>query len=123
MPNPREVNAWNNSTQFLKNAIRHANLTDNMLVLEYGLPYSSQRIDCLLFGKGLGGSDNAVVMELKQWSMVKPCDVENNVITYIAGAERMEAHPSYQVAGYHYYLEDFLTVFQDTPGLKLSSCC
>ncbi|MEM0322137.1 MAG: DUF2075 domain-containing protein, partial [Thermoprotei archaeon] len=77
----------------------------------------------LLFGKGLGGSDNAVVMELKQWSMVKPCDVENNVITYIAGAERMEAHPSYQVAGYHYYLEDFLTVFQDTPGLKLSSCC
>ena len=122
-PNRSEVMSWVNSSQFLKNVLQIANLKDNMMILEYGLPYSSQRIDCMLFGKGTDGSDNTVVIELKQWSRVEPCDVENNVLVYVGGADRMEPHPSYQVAGYHYYLKDFVSVFNDEPKLELWSCC
>jgi DUF2075 family protein len=122
-PNNSEVMSWVNSSQFLKNVLQIANLKDNMMILEYGLPYSSQRIDCMLFGKGTDGSNNTVVIELKQWSRVEPCDVENNVLVYVGGAERMEPHPSYQVAGYHYYLKDFVSVFNDEPKLELWSCC
>ena len=62
-------------------------------------------------------------MELKQWSKAEECDVENNVITFVAGANRMEAHPSYQVGGYHMYLKDFVKAFEENPQLNLSSAC
>lgn len=94
-----------------------------MIVVEYELPYSNQRIDCMLFGKSPAGEDNVVLMELKQWSKAEECDVENNVITFVAGANRMEAHPSYQVGGYHMYLKDFVEVFEENPPLNLFSAC
>lgn len=121
--NPGEVGAWTNSLQFLKNAVEHASPPDNMVALEYELPYTTERIDCLLFGRGDDGNDNVIVIELKQWSDVKDCDIEDNVVTFVGGAERMVPHPSLQVRGYHYYLADFLEVFHQTPdSLALSSC-
>ncbi len=121
-PSPSEVVSWTNSLQFVKNAIELASLKDNMLVIEYELPYSNRRIDCMLFGSG-GGGDNVVLMELKQWTRVQDCDLENNIITFVGGANRIEAHPSYQVGGYHHYLKDFIKIFEDTPPLNLSSVC
>ncbi len=123
MANPREVQSWNNSLQFMKNAVEYASLKEDMIVVEYELPYSNQRIDCMLFGRGPAGGDNVVLMELKQWSKAEECDVENNVVTFVGGANRMEAHPSYQVGGYHMYLKDFVEVFEEAPPLGLSSAC
>ena len=123
MANPREVQSWTNSLQFMKNAVEYASLKEDMIVVEYELPYSNQRIDCMLFGRGPAGGDNVVLMELKQWSKAEECDVENNVVTFVGGANRMEAHPSYQVGGYHMYLKDFVKVFEEAPPLSLSSAC
>jgi DUF2075 family protein len=120
--NPSEVVAWTNSLQFLKNAVEYASPPDNMVALEYELPYTTERIDCLLFGRGDDGKDNVIVIELKQWSDVKDCEIEDNVVTFVGGAERMVAHPSLQVRGYHYYLADFLEVFHQADSLGLSSC-
>ncbi len=121
--NPSEVVSWTNSLQYVKNAIELASLTDNMIVVEYELPYSNRRIDCMLFGKGQAGDHNVVLMELKQWTRVQDCDLENNVITFVGGANRIEAHPSFQVGGYHSYLKDFVEVFEESPPLNLSSIC
>jgi uncharacterized protein len=123
MANPREVQSWTNSLQFMKNAVEYTSLKEDMIVVEYELPYSNQRIDCMLFGRGPGGGDNVVLMELKQWSKAEECDVENNVVTFVGGANRMEAHPSYQVGGYHMYLKDFVEAFEEPPPLSLSSAC
>ena len=71
LASPQELVSWTNSLQFVKNIIEYASLRDNMLVVEYELPYSNRRIDCLLFGKGSDASPNAVIMELKQWSKVE----------------------------------------------------
>jgi uncharacterized protein len=121
--NPSEVVSWTNSLQFLKNAVEYASPPDNMVALEFELPYSTQRIDCLLFGRGDDGKDNVVVIELKQWSDVKDCDIEDNVVTFVGGSDRMVPHPSLQVRGYHYYLADFLEVFhQSSDPIALSSC-
>ena len=94
------------------------------MVVEYELPYSNRRIDCLLFGKGSDASPNAVIMELKQWSKVENCDLENEVLTFTGGANRFEAHPSFQAQGYYSYLKDFVEVFgNNTINLSAISYC
>jgi hypothetical protein len=119
--NPREMTAWTNSLQFMKNVIERNSLFENMVVLEYELPYANERIDFIIFGEDENSSSNVVIVELKQWSVVEDCDVEGNVITYVGGANRMESHPSYQVGGYHYYIKDFVQFF-DEKNTSLSSC-
>lgn len=118
-PSPSEINSWSNSLQYLKNLIEKNKILDNMIILEQELPYTNERIDCLIFGKGDFGV-MVVLIELKQWSKVKECDIENNIITFVGGAERMIAHPSYQVEGYSLLLKDFVEIFEKE--LKLNSC-
>ena len=43
-------------------------ITDNRLVIEYELPYSTGRIDILVFGQDQNNSSSVVLLELKQWS-------------------------------------------------------
>ncbi len=120
----QEIVSWTNSLQFVKNVIEYASLKDNMIVVEYELPYSNRRIDCLLFGQGSNKSSNAVIVELKQWSKVENCDLENEVLTFTGGANRFEAHPSFQAQGYYSYLKDFVEVFgNDTVKLSAISYC
>jgi DUF2075 family protein len=120
----QEVVSWTNSLQFVKNVIEYASLRDDMVVVEYELPYSNRRIDCLLFGKGPDDKGNAVIMELKQWSKVENCDIENEVVTFTGGANRFEAHPSFQAQGYYSYLKDFVEVFgNDAVSLSAISYC
>ena len=124
LANQQEVVSWTNSLQFVKNAVEYASLNDDMVVVEYELPYSNRRIDCMLFGKGSDGNGNAVIMELKQWSKVEKCDIENEVLTFVGGANRYEAHPSFQAEGYYSYLKDFVEVFgNDAVTLSALSYC
>jgi uncharacterized protein len=120
-PTSSERESWVNSLQAVNGAIGLASLTDNEIVVEYELPYTNMRIDCLLFGKDNHDKGNVVLLELKQWSNVEDCQIENNVITWMGGARTMEPHPSYQVAGYHWYLLDFKAAFEEEPPLILSS--
>jgi len=121
-PGASEARSWTNSLQFLKNALECSSPKDNMVVLEFELPYSTQRIDCILFGEGPDKSENVVLIELKQWEKVKDCEIEKNVLTWVGGREAMVPHPSYQVMGYHFYLKDFLNVFHENNPLDLYSC-
>jgi DUF2075 family protein len=119
-----EVGAWQQSFNFLKNSFEVAGLGDNRIIIEYELPYSSRRIDALLFGQSQPGHDGVVLIELKQWSNdgVADAEVEGNVKVRFASGVREVAHPSWQVQGYHFDLLDFLHVFQDEPAPTLSSC-
>jgi hypothetical protein len=119
--NLSEIHSWNNSLQYVANIIDQSQLYDNMIALEFELPYSTMRLDCMLFGKDQYGEDNIVVIELKQWSQVEDCDVENNIITHFGGCPVMVPHPSFQVEGYHFFLRDFFEIF-DKEQLDLTSC-
>jgi len=48
---PSEYRAWQQSLNFLKNSFEYSSLTNNRLIVEYELPYSTRRIDVLVFGQ------------------------------------------------------------------------
>jgi len=122
--NPSEVRSWNISLNFVKNVLDYSGLKDNKIVVEYELPYSTRRIDVLLFGKNSSEGGDIVLMELKQWSndKVEDCETEGNVLVDFGRFKKEHAHPSLQVQGYHYDIKDFITAFEEKPEISLSSC-
>ena len=121
---PSEYRSWQQSLNFLKNSFDYTGLTDNKLVIEYELPYSTRRIDALIFGRDSTDTDSVVLIELKQWSNegVADCESDGNLIVDFGTVRKEQAHPSLQVQGYHYDLKDFLILFREAPAANLASC-
>jgi len=103
--------------------IQYANLLDNGIILEYQLPLTSRRLDCLISGRDADNNDSAVIVELKQWEECKESNGENEVVTLVGGQYRDMLHPSVQVGQYHMYLQDTHTAFYEGESpVRLSSC-
>ena len=120
---PNEWNSWQNSLPRVRDLIELASLSDNMIALEYEVPYNQSRLDCLLFGKSASGTPGLMVIELKQWSAVKSTTDEGNFVeTFVGQAERVVPHPSQQVKGYTKYLKNFVAEFEGANPLILDSC-
>jgi DUF2075 family protein len=119
---PGEISSWTNSLQFVKNLLERNTLLNDYIVVEYELPYSTRRIDVMLFGNSTTQQNNVVVMELKQWSEVDDSEIEGNIMTAIGGGKGLHVHPSIQVREYHNYLRDFVGAFEGEQPLNLSSC-
>ena len=96
-PSPSEVNSWRASLSAMAHVFQLAQLMDHGVMLEYQLPQSSKRLDCLICGRNGEKRDNAVIVELKQWSKCSESDGESRVTTWLGGAERDVLHPSAQV--------------------------
>ena len=122
-PSPAEVNSWRASLSAMAHVFQLAELMDHGVALEYQLPLTSRRLDCLVCGRDGKQQDNAVIVELKQWGKCQQSDGENLVSTWVGGAERDVLHPSAQVGQYQRYLEDAHTAFYDGPApIRLGSC-
>ena len=61
-PPKSEVNSWRNSLRAIGQVFQHAGLDDHGIILEYQLPLTSKRLDCLICGKDESEHDNAVVV-------------------------------------------------------------
>ncbi len=122
-PGDSEYRSWQSSLAILNNSFNYAGLKDNRILVEYELPYSSQRIDVMLFGKDSKEQDNVVILELKQWSNdnVYESDSDGNVIVDYGRFRKEQAHPSLQVQGYYFHLKDFVTIFEDKNAPTLSA--
>lgn len=122
-PAPSEVNSWRNSLRAVSQVIDDADLDDHGILLEYQLPMSSKRLDCMITGTDEAQRDNAVILELKQWDKCGDAGADNLVTTYVGGRERDLLHPSAQVHQYQRYLEDSHTAFYEPPApIELASC-
>jgi uncharacterized protein len=121
---PSEYRAWQQSLNYLKNSFEYTGLQNNKIIIEYQLPYSTRRIDVLLFGRNHRQNESVVLMELKQWSNenVEDCPAEGNIIVDYGKFRKEQVHPSIQVQAYHYDLKDFITLFADNPEIALDSC-
>src|SRR5689334_1000071 len=93
-PSENEVRSWQNSLRALSQTFEYANLKDHGVILEYQLPLTSKRLDCLITGKDINNAPNAVIIELKQWDKCETSDGENEVLTWVGGAKREILHPS-----------------------------
>ena len=80
-PSPAEVNSWRASLSAMAHVFQLAALMDHGVALEYQLPLTSRRLDCLVCGRDGKQEDNAVIVELKQWSKCQQSDGENLVST------------------------------------------
>jgi len=122
-PSRSEVNSWRNSLRAVSQVINDAKLHDHGILLEYQLPMSSKRLDCMITGQDADQRDNAVILELKQWEKCGDAGAENLVTSYVGHRERDLLHPSAQVQQYQRYLEDSHTAFYEPPApIKLASC-
>ncbi len=92
-------------------------------MLEYQLPLTSKRLDCLVCGRDERATDRAVIVELKQWEQCQTSDADKLVRSWVGGRERELLHPSIQVDQYRQYLEDTHSAFYEgSAPVKLSSC-
>jgi DUF2075 family protein len=122
-PSPGEIKSWRQSLASISQVFQLNSLLDHGIILEYQIPFTSKRLDCLITGKDDCRKDNAVIIELKQWENCKPADGENEVTTYVGGGHREVLHPSAQVGQYASYLEDVHTAFYEPPRPILLSAC
>ncbi len=121
-PGPAEVNSWRNSLRAMAQIIERANLGDSGVLLEFELPLSSLRLDCMITGTDRAGASNATIIELKQWDR---CDAAEGecILTFTGGGNRDVLHPSVQVGSYCQYLADSHTAFHETSeAVNLSAC-
>lgn len=121
-PGISERRSWTYSLAILNNSFTYAGLKDNHIAVEYELPFSSKRIDVLLFGNDSKNKENIIIMELKQWSndSVKIAESEGNVFVDYGRFKKEQAHPALQVEGYYFGLKDFLRVFEEKDSPELS---
>ncbi len=120
-PSQSEIHAWRESLRMLCLVFQDLNLNDHGIILEYQLPLSSKRIDCMICGRDYEGADSSVIIELKQW---EKCDIatSDKVMTYTGGGLREVLHPSVQVGNYKLYLQDNHTAFYGDEAIKLDAC-
>ncbi len=122
-PNEAEVNSWQNSLRAISMLFQYANLVDHGIILEYQLPQTSKRLDCLICGKNEGSRDNAVIIELKQWQSAGPSMGQRELSTWVGGSKKDVLHPSVQVGQYKEYLQDYHTAFyEEAYPIELHAC-
>lgn len=122
-PADSEYRSWAISLAILNNSFIYAGLKNNHIVVEYELPYASQRIDVLLFGYDVEEKENIVILELKQWSNnnVKDSESEGNIIVNYGRFQKEQPHPALQVQGYYFSLKDFIKIFEEKNAPELSA--
>ncbi len=122
-PSPGELTSWHNSLRAMAQMLEYAQLKDQGVMLEYQLPLTSKRLDCLVCGRDETATDQAVIVELKQWEQCQVSDADKLVRSWVGGREREVLHPSIQVDQYRQYLEDTHSVFfEGNAPVGLSSC-
>ena len=121
-PSPGEIASWRNSLRAMGLVLREADLLNTNVILEYQLPLTSCRLDCMILGRDARQRASATVVELKQWEEVELSEVEGCVETWLGGARREVAHPSAQVGQYRQYLADMHEAFRGSAAIDLSAC-
>lgn len=110
-PAIQEVQSWQNSLFRMAFALQEGGFKDHGVLLEYQLPLSSRRLDCMVTGYSDDEQPYSVIVELKQWSDVEESNAEDCVTTWVAGSKKDILHPSRQVGQYEEYLRDMHSVF------------
>jgi hypothetical protein len=103
--------------------MQFARLEDHGVILEYQLPLTSKRLDCMICGRDEVSTDQAVIVELKQWERCQSSTADKLVTSWVGGMNREVLHPSVQVGQYQQYLSDTHSAFyEDLSPVHLSAC-
>jgi hypothetical protein len=121
-PPPSEIRSWRESLRAMAQVFTEAELTDHGVILEYQLPLTSKRLDCMITARNCDNRDSAVVVELKQWDRSSATGGEGLVRACVGGGERDVLHPSVQANQYRRYLADMHEAFYEAEPVRLAAC-
>lgn len=121
-PSKGEEISWQNSLRAIKDVFVDCDFNDQGVALEYFLPSTSLRLDCMVTGRNHINQESAIIIELKQWQDTKKCDAENEIVTKFSDGEKEILHPSFQVNRYKDYFQDFYEVFYENNPIELKAC-
>ncbi|MBN1060202.1 DUF2075 domain-containing protein [Clostridium botulinum] len=120
-PSEYEILFWENSLKELSKIFNNIGLKDNGVLLEYKLPLTSKRLNCVVTGKSKENKEEAIIIELKEWDKCHRSSGKNEVTTYVGGAKKEILHPCVQVGQYIKYLNSAHTAFNDN-CISLNGC-
>ncbi|AWK52764.1 peptidase S24 [Clostridium beijerinckii] len=122
-PEDAEIRSWENSLKEISEVFDEVGLVKQGVFLEYQLPLSSKRLDCMVIGINKENVSEAVVIELKQWQTCDKSNLEDAVVTMLEGKKKLLLHPSVQVGNYIDYLKNATDAFNENESkLNLSAC-
>ncbi len=118
-----EQRAWRNSLTYMGNIIGSSSIPEDAgIAIEYGIPYTSKRVDLIVTGLNESGCNSAVIIELKQWASAEAVPGKDGVVrTAVGNGIHEVAHPSYQAWSYAEAIEDFNADVREE-GVVLSPC-
>jgi uncharacterized protein len=119
---PSEIESWRNSLLYMNNVLQTANIADDAgVAVEFKIPLTSNRVDFILTGSDGANRDSAIIVELKQWTDVKPTEKDGVVETVVGRGWRDVTHPSYQAWTYAALIRDYNEAVQ-TDDIRLVPC-
>lgn len=121
-PPHSEIRSWRESLRALAQVFTEAELMDHGVILEYQLPLTSKRLDCMVTGHNRDRRESAVIVELKQWERSRETEGDGLVRTFVGGGERDVLHPSMQAHQYRRYLADMHEAFYTDEAVQLAAC-
>ena len=123
-PSDGEVRSWHNSLKEVADIFEEIGLKEQGVILEYQLPLSSKRIDCIVVGKNKDNLSEATIIELKQWNTCSKSNLDDAVVTILDGEKTLTSHPSVQVKNYIEYIKNATDIFNinNEKNIELSGC-
>ena len=109
-----EKRAWKNSMEYMYKVLNTDGISGGCgVAIEFGVPYTSSRIDFVLTGER-AERGAAVIVELKQWDKLEKVERRDALVrTYVGGGEREVPHPSYQAWSYARMIDDYNEAVRD----------
>jgi len=110
-----EFRSWENSLKNMFIVMSDEQIpSDSGVAIEYNIPQTAKRVDFIISGYDKQGRPSIVVIELKQWEVLKAiAGMDALVETFTGGANRRVVHPSYQAWSYAQLIQDYNATVQD----------
>lgn len=110
-----EIRSWKESMRFMGAILKDRGIPEDAgVAIEYHIPQSSKRIDFILTGRNEDETDQAILIELKQWESAQVTEKDGVVKTRFKSGEAETTHPSYQAWSYSVLLYSFnQAVYED----------
>jgi len=119
---PSEIRAWKNSLSYMDRVLNDPDIPDDCgVAIEYQIPQSGKRLDFILTGLGPGTTEQAILIELKQWSEAQLSEMDGIIRSPFNGKLQNTPHPSYQVWSYASLLQHFNETIEEE-RIKLRPC-
>ena len=91
------------------------------IAIEYSIPSTQNRIDFIITGQNDSGQNQAVLVELKQWSTASITNKDAIINTRYSHGNKDTQHPSYQAWSYSMLLKSYNSAVYDG-DINLSPC-